>query len=479
MPNSTLLESENTLLKSPSVTVDSPVVALIRSRQHLQANPENTTALFEQAVALCRLGQWEPALDAWEQVTRLEPGNAFAHFNRGIIHLEREQWQLAEQAFEAALRYAPEHAEAHFGLGMAYARQERYEPAYAAWQEALRLNPTHPEAHANLTMLAQMSATEVESLNFGSAQTMQFDCIASPFASSERAHGENSEDAQDSPLTLFGYEPSETEERRIKLPPLTGPPLGSIADAVVAAQEAQAHDGNDTLAPKVSEAAPVLEARSEPTLKLDSKALKREHARLAVNGASLLRQRHAAGWLRSLAVTGSAVIAAVALTLWGTGHFRAPATSPSTSEMAIVTPQNPSATLPAPADTPQPVSTRVVSPAPVVIEPNSPVSASAVRASTFHARAHAAVRKASASHQQAEAKSERRPRGEEISHPSRRHSESSESADARPALRRPQARTPQAQQARPRQVRADEDTFAATRRATHANSAEEWTDRIP
>lgn len=441
MPKSTLIKSENTLLKSPPEIAESPVVALIRSRQQLQADPENATALFEEAVALCRLGQWEAALTAWEQVTRLEPGNVFAYLNQGIAHLQREQWQQAEQAFEAALRYAPEHAEAHFGLGMAYAHQERYEQAYAAWQEALRFDPAHPEAHANLSMLAQMSTTEVESLNFGSAQTLQFDCIAG----SEK--------------------PAQSEERRIKLPPLSGPPLGQIADAVVAAQEARAQEGDAAPASLFSDE-PAVEERPEPTLKLDSKALKREHARLAAEDNPAPRQKPAAGWLRGPVAAVGMVIAAVILTLWGAGRFHAPAAPGSASHSTIVTPPNALSSVSTPVAMPPSVFPPVISPALAVKQPVMPATASAIRAHT-----RKTIRHAPASHRQEEAKPERHSLAKETSHPSRRVRESSVSAAPAPAPSRASTRN--------RQAHTDEDTFAAHRRAGHADNSEEWTDRMP
>ncbi len=454
-------------MKSPHAEMDNPVVALIRSRQSLQAHPDNATALFEQGNALCQLGQWEQALEAWEQVTHLEPDNAFAYLNRGIVYLQQEQWQEAEHAFAAAISRAPEQAEAHFGLGVALAQQGKYESAHAAWQDTLRLNPMHPEAGAHLSLLAQMSSTEVESLNVGSAQTLQLDCVISPPAPSERD--------------------TAVEESRIKLPPLIGPNLDTIAGAVVAAQEAReqavAPPRQETTAPATSE-----EERREPTLKMDSKALKREHARLAASGRSSFERKPLPVWQRALLITGSAVVAA-ALTLWAIIlRIHAPAevdktdTSLSASPAALTARPNMAPTLLPTTEQTQTAGTQTSAPvaSSKIAEPTLMVPATSVRAP--HARGDAAVGvRASAVHPPTArvVADTPAPRRKAAVKPTKRlvvEEDTSASAHRRHTSDAPA--TPHAP-VRHAQNRGDEDTFATRRRPAHADNGDEWTDHIP
>ena len=363
---------------------------------------------------------------------------------------------------------------------MALAQQERYDLAHAAWQEALHFDPMHPEAHANLAMLAQISTTEVESLNFGAAQTMRFDCdVPSAAVSSlpvwEYSHTEyaalDSETAVvAAPVEMPGreepdfpslrQEPFPSEERRIKLPPLTGPPLGSIADTIVAAQEAKTQEPDAEYDTDFAHA----EERREPTLRLDSRALKREHARLEAFSSSS-RQISSPGWLRNLAVTGGAVVLAVALTMWGMGRFREPVGSVSSS--TTETPPTTSASAIAPSETP-PASMR----SSIIVEPVPPIAAkvSGVRASTARTVKHKAVRDAPETRRHSEAKPAARLVAEEKPRVLRRHSEPSNAAD-RSVPRRPVTRS--------RPGRTEEDTFAAHHRSVHADNAEDWTDHIP
>jgi tetratricopeptide (TPR) repeat protein/tRNA A-37 threonylcarbamoyl transferase component Bud32 len=64
-----------------------------------------------------KLGQSQPAIDAYTQALVLAPGEVQTRVMRGWVYVERKQFARAEADFTAAIGLDPDHAEAHAGLG--------------------------------------------------------------------------------------------------------------------------------------------------------------------------------------------------------------------------------------------------------------------------------------------------------------------------------------------------------------------------
>ena len=540
------------LMNSPHADIDSPVAALIRSQQALQSDPNDAAARFEQALALCRLGKWEQAVTAWEQVVRLEPDNAFAYINMGVIHSEQGQWAQAEQAFAQALRCRPEQPAAHYGLGMAYAQQGRQEEAQSAWERTLQLEPGHSDAQTNLAVLKTLAAEEFDAPPVECVVTSQINLLATPEsmemedaqahhielsgAEAEHRHGyleTASEDRSrqvsraaqaDAPLPT----PETQDKPRIKLPPVIGPSLASIAGAVIAAQSQPASD-KATLPPPdaasgqnavVGDGNAALREQNgvEPTLRLDAKALQRGHR--------ALKRQEQAGMSpflsgRNLLAVGAVGVFLLLSAAWGVQQNRAhnqPALFADTASAAA----------------PPPASTASAATNPVVTESDTDAS-SASQANSALTAPPAALPSASASSAalptapdaaperpatlrgttQVEAASVEMPGDEPLPRPhsrlhsghSRALSENDARSDQAAAVHTHAPRIGKARAAKAghiegspaserlassrresaakhasgthRNAGSEEDTFASHAQPKHGDNGEEWTDKIP
>jgi tetratricopeptide (TPR) repeat protein len=77
-------------------------------------------------VAYKYLGQYERAIEAFNQAIRLNPELADAYYNRGTAYGVLGRYQRAIEDFNQAIRLNPELANAHYNRGTAYGVLGRY-----------------------------------------------------------------------------------------------------------------------------------------------------------------------------------------------------------------------------------------------------------------------------------------------------------------------------------------------------------------
>lgn len=71
---------------------------------------------YEAAYALNRMAKLDEALDAYDEVLKLDPEHAAAHYDRGELLLALGRPEKARADLEAAARLRPDHWVAHFRL---------------------------------------------------------------------------------------------------------------------------------------------------------------------------------------------------------------------------------------------------------------------------------------------------------------------------------------------------------------------------
>jgi len=129
-------------------------------------NPENNSGkYYNQGHAYYKLGDYEGAIEKFNQVLRLNPNDAEAYINRGNAHYEIAQnsgdpdreYRTAINDFNQALRLAPQNAEAYFRRGLVryetaqYSKdpEQDYRKAIDDFNQALHFNPNDAEAYVN------------------------------------------------------------------------------------------------------------------------------------------------------------------------------------------------------------------------------------------------------------------------------------------------------------------------------------------
>ncbi len=482
---------------------ESDVAALIRAQQLVESEPDSVQAHFEHALALCRVSQWEQAVGAWRDVTRLEPGNAFAYINRGVVHLELAQWAQAEQAFRQALYLQPHQPAAHYGLGAACAQQGQMEAARAAWGQTLHLSPDHAEAQAaldELNLLAQEEALPpVECVITSQINLQPPSSAQTPVAPQPPARAESSVslDAPDAASREEKPAAAAAQSQRIKLPQFNGPNLTSIADMVMAAQHTPRSDGAVHNAAEASDESGSI----APTLRLDTKEIRAAHSRL--RAASLpLSPRRAKG--RVLLGTGLACI--VGLLVWAAQRPRTPAENtdanarmtlaalPVTSIGPTILPDTPAPSMSLVPPKPSPASISETERAAAREQDQTAARQTATAGTQAHdattapriAPAHPAAMR----HHHAQTVAEdteashpavSRPARVQQAHAQQVRAAATGSADIPRSRQQNSTRTRQAATVHHRRNGGDgeEDTFAAHTTPAHSVNGDEWTDKLP
>ena len=122
--------------------------AIERFREALNADPSSAERWYEFGYLLKAAGQYQPALDAFDQA--LARGIARAeevHLNRAVIHADHLRRDAeAEDALHAALAIAPDYIPALLNLGNLHEQRGRRDDALACYERLLRVEtgPHHP-----------------------------------------------------------------------------------------------------------------------------------------------------------------------------------------------------------------------------------------------------------------------------------------------------------------------------------------------
>ena len=116
----------------------------------LDFEPQQKSALFNEAVCLERLGRWGESRETYESVLATDPDRAEAHLGLGscLLHLGRYANALA--TFESCLALSPGNKAALLGRAVALQFGGQLEEAEDAYGDVLAANPDCEEALSNL-----------------------------------------------------------------------------------------------------------------------------------------------------------------------------------------------------------------------------------------------------------------------------------------------------------------------------------------
>jgi len=112
----------------------------------LKDDPDSIRAYRNLARYHLRAGNKIPALEALEQIVRLDPGNGLSHYNLGVYQIEEGRLAEARESFEASVAADPDYPPAHYNLGRVLLELGDRERAQAHLREAIRLDPEFEDA---------------------------------------------------------------------------------------------------------------------------------------------------------------------------------------------------------------------------------------------------------------------------------------------------------------------------------------------
>lgn len=127
-------------------------------QQPPRSNGTSVHQLEQQAQALIRAGQLEPAQRIYQQLQRQGQASARTLANLAAIAMAQGEPEQAEPLLAACLRLNPDNPEAWCNLGALRYQQDRHPEATEAFRQALRLRPQFPKAWFNLARTLQAQA---------------------------------------------------------------------------------------------------------------------------------------------------------------------------------------------------------------------------------------------------------------------------------------------------------------------------------
>ena len=112
----------------------------------------------DQGMLFFEQGDYQKAIEAFDEAIRLNPQDAEAYYHRGVAQNSLPQpqmrvssggqsrYQSAIKDFDAAIRLNPQ-SDAYYNRGVAYRKLGQFERAIEDYEEAIRLDPQYAEAY--------------------------------------------------------------------------------------------------------------------------------------------------------------------------------------------------------------------------------------------------------------------------------------------------------------------------------------------
>ena len=95
--------------------------------------------------AYYKKGQYDRAIQDYDQAIKLNPSNAIAFSARGVAYGNKGQYDCAIQDHDQAIKLNPNYADAFYNRGVAYAKKNDLQRALADFKKFSELAPSDPD----------------------------------------------------------------------------------------------------------------------------------------------------------------------------------------------------------------------------------------------------------------------------------------------------------------------------------------------
>jgi tetratricopeptide (TPR) repeat protein len=123
----------------------------------------DTIESLERGLAAFKSGDYDTAILALEEATRLDSSNYLAFSYLGAAYAGKKKFNAAIGAFKMAEQLSPGTVSIHFNLGQAYEAAGVPEEAEYQYEYALRINPAYSRAQDALDALRRRREQESSS----------------------------------------------------------------------------------------------------------------------------------------------------------------------------------------------------------------------------------------------------------------------------------------------------------------------------
>lgn len=114
-----------------------------------EKNYETSAVLFYQGLATYNKGEYEEAIQKYNEGIELNPNHAEFYNNRGLAKNKLEQHSNAIDDYDKAIELKPNDADAYNNRGAAKDFLRQYQEAIADYSKAIELKPNYAEAYIN------------------------------------------------------------------------------------------------------------------------------------------------------------------------------------------------------------------------------------------------------------------------------------------------------------------------------------------
>lgn len=119
-------------------------------QQILQAQPDQSLAMFLLGNLLLQADRLDEAIVLFQRANSIDPSNSSSHNSLGVAWMRKGELEKSIEAYQKAIALEPGFSEAHYNLGIAYRRSQRVDEAVAAYERSIALTPEYAQAHADL-----------------------------------------------------------------------------------------------------------------------------------------------------------------------------------------------------------------------------------------------------------------------------------------------------------------------------------------
>jgi len=107
----------------------------------------NSHDYIERGNTWSEKGEFDRAIEAFDEAIRLDPQDPWAYSFRGIAWGQKGEYDRAIDDFNEAIRLDPNYASAYNNRGIAWGQKGEYDRAIDDFSQAIRLDPQEPSAY--------------------------------------------------------------------------------------------------------------------------------------------------------------------------------------------------------------------------------------------------------------------------------------------------------------------------------------------
>ena len=130
-----------TIKTNPAVLVYSALILITLFNHTIEVTEGNFVAHYILAGVFQDQGQFNKAVEHYEESLRIKPNQADAHNNLGVALVAQRRFSEAVKYYKEVLRLRPNYFEAHINLAVALSYQGKFDNAWQYYNQALRIKP--------------------------------------------------------------------------------------------------------------------------------------------------------------------------------------------------------------------------------------------------------------------------------------------------------------------------------------------------